>query len=123
MISLLAQYALLALGLMASLSLFLALKHEIQVHKRKQRRHMEEMAREVQHMSEQRPEVILVPTAPRSGFNVSRRVQALRMLRRGEDVSHIAAALGVPCQEIELLIRVQAIVRTSISRIEDDAAR
>ena len=42
----------------------------------------------------------------RSGMNVSKRVQAMRLLRRGENVAHIAAALGVPRREVELLIRV-----------------
>jgi hypothetical protein len=31
----------------------------------------------------------------------------MRMVRRNEDTSHIAAALGVTRKEIELLIRVQ----------------
>jgi hypothetical protein len=38
---------------------------------------------------------------------MSKRVHATRMMRRGEDISHIAAALGVPRREVELLIRVQ----------------
>jgi hypothetical protein len=46
------------------------------------------------------------PAGPRSGMNVSRRVQALRLLRRGEDLGHIASALGVPRCEVELLVRV-----------------
>jgi hypothetical protein len=40
-------------------------------------------------------------------LNLSKRVQAMRMLRRNEDVSHISAALGVTRREVELLIRVQ----------------
>jgi hypothetical protein len=39
----------------------------------------------------------------------------MRMLRRGEDVSFITAALGVPRQEIELLIRVQSIGRSRVA--------
>ena len=31
----------------------------------------------------------------------------MRLLRRGEDVGHIAAALGVLRAEVELLVRVQ----------------
>jgi hypothetical protein len=31
----------------------------------------------------------------------------LRLLRRGEDVAHVAAALCVPRREVELLIHVQ----------------
>jgi len=40
------------------------------------------------------------------GLNVSRRFQALRLYRRGERPEQIAAALGVPVREIELLIKV-----------------
>jgi hypothetical protein len=43
----------------------------------------------------------------RSGFNLQRRALAVRLLRRGEDVAHISAVLGVPRGEVELLIRVQ----------------
>ncbi len=48
-----------------------------------------------------------VPAVPRSGFHLNRRSQALRLLRRGEDIAHVAAALGVPHREVELLVRVQ----------------
>ncbi len=44
---------------------------------------------------------------PLSGMNLSKRTQAVRLLRRGEDVGHIAAAMGVPRGEVELLVRVQ----------------
>ncbi len=47
------------------------------------------------------------PVALRSGMNLTKRTQVLRLLRRGEDISHVAAALGVPRREIELLVRVQ----------------
>jgi hypothetical protein len=117
MIPLLMQYVLLALGLVASLWLFLTLKYEIHVCTRKQRKRLEEVARQVNDVDQRRPEAILIPIAPRPGLNISRRVQAMRMLRRGEETSHVAAALGMPCQEVELLIRVQAIVRTSIASI------
>jgi hypothetical protein len=60
----------------------------------------------------QEPAVQFVPAPPRAGLNINRRVHAMRMLRRGEDVSHIAAALGVPRREVELLIRVQSIGKT-----------
>jgi hypothetical protein len=49
---------------------------------------------------------VFAPAAPRSGMNLNRRVQALRLLRRGEDLGHIASALGVPRCEVELLVRV-----------------
>ena len=37
---------------------------------------------------------------------MSKRIQGIRMLRRGENSAHIAAALAMPRQEVELLIRV-----------------
>ena len=47
---------------------------------------------------------------PRDGFNLSKRSHALRMNRRGEGAEQIAAALNVPRQEIDLLLKVHSIV-------------
>lgn len=46
------------------------------------------------------------PAAPRPSLNISHRAQALRLSRRGEGPGQIAAALGVPAAEIELLLKV-----------------
>jgi hypothetical protein len=48
--------------------------------------------------------------APKSGFNLSKRSQALRMHRRGEAPEQIAASLDLPRQEVELLLKVHRIV-------------
>jgi hypothetical protein len=53
------------------------------------------------------PEAAPAASGPRSGINLNKRVQALRLHRRGEDIGHIAAALGVPRREIELLLRIE----------------
>jgi hypothetical protein len=107
----LVQSILLALALIASLALFVTLKQEIQTHARKNRRRMEEMSAKLGEASGPRtPEAVAVTPPARSGFNLNRRTQAIRLLRRGENVSHIAAVLGVPQREIELLIRVRRIV-------------
>ena len=51
------------------------------------------------------------PAAPaRRSLNLSTRSQALRMHRRGDTAGQIAAALQVPLQEVELLLRVHNIV-------------
>jgi hypothetical protein len=55
-------------------------------------------------------ETVFVPVAPRPGLNVNRRVHVQRLLRKGEDPAHIAAALGIPRAEVDLLIRVQDLV-------------
>ena len=54
---------------------------------------------------------LLVPPPPtRYGFNLSKRSQAIRMSRRGETPSQIAAALELPQGEVDLLLKVHRIV-------------
>lgn len=62
----------------------------------------------VQQIQEQSP----APAAAvlRPGFNLTTRSLALRMHRRGDDPGQIAAALQVPLQEVELLLKVHRIV-------------
>jgi hypothetical protein len=107
---------LLGLGLGACLYLFISLNRDIRAQRRKQnaleaaigllsveftdvKRAMEE--------AESRTGVLVAPTSPRAGVNLTIRSQALRMYRRGETIQRIAAALEVPEQEVELLIKVQ----------------
>jgi len=56
--------------------------------------------------AEQRTGVLVPPTPPRTGLNMTTRAQALRMFRRGEQPERIAAALHVPENEVRLLIKV-----------------
>ena len=56
----------------------------------------------------------VVPATPRAGLNLDKRSQALRMHRRGEAPAQIAAALELPRQEVELLLKVHRIVLRSI---------
>lgn len=53
-----------------------------------------------------------IPPAPvlLAGLNLTKRTQALRMHRRGEAVSTIAAALESPRNEIELLLKLHGSV-------------
>jgi hypothetical protein len=106
MTQLLILYSLFATGLAAILVLFWSIKREIHAHAR---RHLDQLSQTLQAPARE-PELAYVPVAmPRSGMNISKRVQAMRMFRRNEDVSHIAAAIGVTRREVELLIRVQQI--------------
>jgi hypothetical protein len=118
MIGLLIQDGMLAPGLIASLSLFLALKCEMQREARKCRGALQEIAARLGAATSAPPsalpplalppaETALLALPARSGLNLNRRVQAVRLLRRGEDIGHVCAALGVARGEIELLIRVQ----------------
>jgi hypothetical protein len=43
-------------------------------------------------------------------LNVSNRSQALRMHRRGDSPEQVASTLGIPLQEVELLLKVHRIV-------------
>jgi hypothetical protein len=112
MIYSLIPYILLALSLIANLVGFLVLVHENQTREVRNRKRlderMEELERNLTAVRASQPEAAFVPEPARSGLNISKRLQAMRMFRRNEDVSHIAAALGVARREVELLIRVHA---------------
>ena len=70
---------------------------------------MDGLAAEVRDLQQQ-PAAAVIPAPRRAGLNLSTRSQALRMHRRGDAPAQIAAALEVPLQEIELLLKVQRIV-------------
>ena len=58
---------------------------------------------------------LLVPPSPtRSGLNLSKRSQALQMSRRGDTPQDIAAALSIPKNEVELMVKVQRIVMAAL---------
>jgi hypothetical protein len=99
-------YILLVAGLFASMALFLSVKREMRISTIRSRKRLEELAQRLEETSAREPAPVFMQ-APRSGFNISKRVQAMRMVRRREDMSHISAALGVPLKEVELLIHVQ----------------
>lgn len=54
------------------------------------------------------------PGRPRAGLNLTKRSQALRMHRRGDSAAQIAAALEIPLQEVELLLKVHRIVISAL---------
>jgi hypothetical protein len=109
MITSLLPLALVSLGLGGALFLFVSVKRDLH---RQSRRHRASIGQIMERLEEAErpapaPAVSLPPVTPfRPGLNIQKRVQALRLLRRGEDVAHVAAALGVPRREVELLIHV-----------------
>jgi hypothetical protein len=105
MTQLLILYSLLAAGLITSLGLFWSVKRDIQTQAARNRRRLDELSRTIATPAPA-PEPVYLPPPPRSGLNISKRVQAMRMVRHNQDVSHIAAALGITRREVELLIRV-----------------
>jgi hypothetical protein len=52
--------------------------------------------------------------AVRPGLNLNKRFQALRMYRRGDTPEQISAALEIPLQELDLLVKVHRIVMSSL---------
>lgn len=59
---------------------------------------------------EQQSQQLVPPQAPASGFNLNRRTQAIRLLRRGDLPDQVAKALSVPRQEVQLLQKVQQLL-------------
>jgi hypothetical protein len=54
--------------------------------------------------------MLVAPAPARSGLNLSKRTQVLRMHRCGQDTAGIAAAMSLPRAEVELLIKVHRMV-------------
>jgi hypothetical protein len=108
-------YLLVALGLGATLVMYLTLKRDLAVQSKRSQR-METMLLRLRDTAGKQAAPAVeppvsempagMPPSPRPGMNLSRRVQTLRLLRRGEDLGFIAAALGVPRREVELVVRV-----------------
>ncbi len=114
----LAQYGMLAAGLIACLALFLAVKLEISTESQRTQESRDTLAAQVQemesalgHIRQSVTDVEERPGAVGPGLNLTRRAQALRMHRRGESVQTIAAALSAPRNEIELLLKLQTMLQ------------
>lgn len=115
-----------ALVLAATLVLFLSLKRDLRQATLRERRRVDQMIEPLQQARGGESGPVYIPVAIRPGFNIHRRVHAMRLLRRGEDVAHVAAALGVPRREVELLVRVQQVVHQRMQAFGEgnrDAAR
>lgn len=102
-------YAAVAMSLALTLALFLSVKADLQRTARRERKRVDEMLRRLEEASPPGapPEPVFVPVAAPPAFNLNRRVQAARLLRKGEGAAHVASVLNVPQAEVELLARVQ----------------
>jgi hypothetical protein len=108
----------LAAGLIACLALFLAMKLEVCAVGQRAQQSRDALAGRVEEMESAlgqiRRSVTDIEERPGTvspGLNLTRRTQALRMHRRGESVQTIAAALSAPSNEIELLLKLQAMLQ------------
>jgi hypothetical protein len=116
----LVPYAVVALGLIVTLSLFLSLKWELHRVARRERKRVDELLKRLQPAAPpaSAPEPVFVPVPQRAGLNINRRVHVQRLLKKGDDPAHIAAVLGVPRAEVDLLIRVHGLAAPSASTTE-----
>ena len=111
--------ALLAAGLLTSIYLFVTLKCELQKGKARLKRDLartevenRDLKRRIEDLSlrledaEDRAGVLVPPAPPKSGLNLGRRTQVIRMWRRGDRPDTIATSLNLPKNEVELLLKV-----------------
>jgi hypothetical protein len=120
--TMLSVLVLLALGLMGTLGLFVNLKLEVEKRSQRERARVEAiMARLVEAEGRLAPPALAsteenverTPAIPRSGLNLSKRVQVTRLLREGKDSVQIAAELGLSRGEVQLLASVHTMVATN----------
>jgi hypothetical protein len=115
----LAPFALIGIHSLLCLFLFLCLEHEARILRlRSNRRQTAQEAAtaalrtQVAELStrvieaEGRAGVLVPPSPPKSGLNLNKRTQVIRMSRRGEHPDKIAASLNLPRREVELLLKV-----------------
>jgi len=119
----LGPYALQTAGSIACIFVFLTLKQEIRRLKlrldrqqadeataaRDLRLRLEEITLRLRD-SEDRAGMLVAPQPPRSGLNLTKRSQVIRMSRRGERSENIAASLSLPLGEVDLLLKINALV-------------
>ena len=111
-----ALYAAVATGAILCLYLFVSLKRDLSAVESRSMKKLQAMEAhwnaKMESLDERWKELsqissLLVPPAPpRSGLNLSKRSQALQMFRRGETPLDISAALSIPRNEVELLVKV-----------------
>lgn len=114
-----APYLFMTFGLSLCLYIFCSLKREIyrlrirleecsdqqDASSETARLQVEEMLAELR-MAEERTLQLVPPTAPRAGLNLNTRTQVLRMSRLGEPEANIASKLGLPRNEVTLVLKV-----------------
>jgi hypothetical protein len=115
----LAPFLLIGITSVVCLFFFLCLEHEMRIMnlRWKRRQNVQESATgelktQIAELSarileaEERAGVLVAPAPPRSGLNLNKRTQVIRMSRRGDQAEYIAASLNLPRREVELLLKV-----------------
>ena len=110
----LALYTVVALALAGGVSLFIVTKIELSQLRRAANQSRMDLAKKIEEVESAMADIPAAAPAPmlmvRPSINLTKRAQALRMRRRGESLESITAALSVPRNEIELLLKVHEMV-------------
>jgi hypothetical protein len=117
----LAPFLLIGIVGVLCLFVFLSLQHEMRItNLRWKRMHnaqesaAQELKAQIAELSarileaEERAGVLVPPAPPRSGLNLNKRTQVIRMSRHGDQAEKIAASLDLPRREVELLLKVHS---------------
>jgi hypothetical protein len=126
----LAPFLLIGINSVLCLFFFLCLEHEIRILKLRSDRRQNvqqsasnELKAQLAELTarvletEERTGVLVPPVPPKSGLNLNKRSQVIRMSRRGEQAEKIAASLNLPQREVELLLKIYSRVVYSSSEI------
>lgn len=126
----LAPFLLIGINSVLCLFFFLCLEHEMRILKLRLNRRQnaqqasaDELKAQVAELTarvldtEERTGVLVAPTPPKSGLNLNKRSQVIRMSRRGEQAEKIAASLNLPQREVELLLKIYSRVVYSASEV------
>ena len=112
--------AALGVGLIGSLALWVSVKTEARAARKADRAFRAAMESTIAELRVRIEEARTLPACDPSppvnlmavqGMNLTARTKALRMHRRGETPSGIAAALGVSQEEVELLLKLDQLLR------------
>jgi hypothetical protein len=107
-------YTVVVLALVGCASLFVVTKMELSQLRRAADQSRTNLAKKIEEVELAMADIPAVAPAPmltvRPSINLTKRAQALRMRRRGESLESITAALAVPRNEIELLLKVHEMV-------------
>ena len=123
-----AAYVLLAASLVACIYLFTTLKQDLRHIERRLARRCREMDNQIGGFqtateelrsglqeAEERAGLLVAPAPPKSGLNLNKRSQVLRMSRLGAPPEKIAAVLSLPQNEVDLLLKVHQIMLNQLS--------
>jgi hypothetical protein len=130
----LAPFLLIGVTSIICLFFFLCLEHEMRVMNLRWNRRQNAQASATQELktrigelsarmldAEERAGVLVAPAPPKSGLNLNKRTQVIRMSRRGDQAETIAASLNLPRREVELLLKVHGRVVYSSRELDSNA--